>query len=335
MIDLFCRDNSIMEDKMSDHGEPPVSGATWVEDYERAGAHVSGYWRGPNGEHLEPLEQNSPVEGARPALTKKNARSNKDEDIAKQTEIIHENRIFDQESITCIRLYDAVEGHPVDWDDPNALKIGRKYAKYATITATDGSHIKYAYGDTINLDQTKPTEAARAAKARLDYNLRFSDRYKNNLDDLRKDRGKIAKAVALGEIPDDFLRNRVQQEEVIDDLLSAVSNDHGDDVDNSSPHLRSLRLLKHITHNTDLGSDSTLSDLKAAAVIDEYNRWAFWQKISDESAERVHSAVHDDLQESIRNKEQLGAYFAGHDGLGDFDAYFDACERVTTDQFVL
>jgi hypothetical protein len=41
------------------HGEPPVQGATWVEDYERAGVHVTGYWRGPNGEHLAPVEADS------------------------------------------------------------------------------------------------------------------------------------------------------------------------------------------------------------------------------------------------------------------------------------
>ena len=58
----------------TEHGEPPVQGATWVEDYERAGVHVSGYWRGPNGEHLEPVEVNHPTSGITQSLSKKSDR---------------------------------------------------------------------------------------------------------------------------------------------------------------------------------------------------------------------------------------------------------------------
>jgi hypothetical protein len=56
---------------MSDHGEPPVQGATWVEDYERAGVHVTGYWRGPNGKRLQSLESTSTT-FASPVLKKEN-----------------------------------------------------------------------------------------------------------------------------------------------------------------------------------------------------------------------------------------------------------------------
>ena len=50
------KSNGISNDGVDGRGMPPVSGATWVEDYERAGVHVSGYWRGPNGERLEPVK---------------------------------------------------------------------------------------------------------------------------------------------------------------------------------------------------------------------------------------------------------------------------------------
>jgi hypothetical protein len=50
----------MMEDMMGDHGEPPEEGATWVEDYERAGVHVSGYWRGRDGHKIYQVEESGP-----------------------------------------------------------------------------------------------------------------------------------------------------------------------------------------------------------------------------------------------------------------------------------
>ena len=38
------------------HGKPPVSGATWVEEYERATGHVGGYWRAPDGRRIDSVE---------------------------------------------------------------------------------------------------------------------------------------------------------------------------------------------------------------------------------------------------------------------------------------
>jgi hypothetical protein len=45
--------SGVQDDGVDAHGNPPVSGATWVEPYDRAGIHVSGYWRGPNGEKIQ------------------------------------------------------------------------------------------------------------------------------------------------------------------------------------------------------------------------------------------------------------------------------------------
>jgi hypothetical protein len=63
-----------MEDRMEDRVEPPEQGATWVEGYERAGSHVSGYWRGKDGHKIIIGESN----GGRPStpvnvLSKKKA----------------------------------------------------------------------------------------------------------------------------------------------------------------------------------------------------------------------------------------------------------------------
>ena len=53
------------------HGEPPVSGATWVDDYERATGHVGGYWRAPDGRRIDSVE-GSKGNVQIPVLSKKN-----------------------------------------------------------------------------------------------------------------------------------------------------------------------------------------------------------------------------------------------------------------------
>lgn len=57
---------------MSDHGEPPEEGATWVEPYERGGVNVSGYWRGKDGRKIESREVSRSPQSVRNPLSKRN-----------------------------------------------------------------------------------------------------------------------------------------------------------------------------------------------------------------------------------------------------------------------
>ena len=86
-------DTAANDDIGSSMSEPSDPDAVWVNDYERSGTHVSGYWRGPDGKRVDVSSTEIPATASNaitPVLSKKKSAS----EASSETEMLNEDEFY-------------------------------------------------------------------------------------------------------------------------------------------------------------------------------------------------------------------------------------------------